>query len=77
MTDPTGVSDVVEGMIKMEEGKTKLSIVALLCATGLGVAALIIDGPQGEQIVTALVGLMGTVGGYLFGVKRCENAKEV
>jgi len=59
----------------MDVSKNELSLAFLIGAFALGTVAVIVDGPQGEQIITALVGLIGTMGGYFYGVSKCAEVK--
>lgn len=61
----------------MEVSDNELRLAGMFTIGGLAIAALIIDGDMGEMLMTAIVGGIGLFTGFLFGMKRCEDAKEV
>lgn len=61
----------------MDIDKEVVQVVALVAGTVVAVTALIVDGEIGMAVAMGLMPTMTGIGGYLFGIKRCENAEEV
>lgn len=65
------------GRKRMDVDKEAVQLAAIISGTVIAVAALVFDGELGYAMGTGILTMAGTYGGYIFGVKRCEDEKEV
>ena len=65
------------GRKRMDVDKEAVQLAAIISGTVIAVAALVFDGELGYAMGTGILTMAGTYGGYIFGVKRCADEKEV
>jgi len=67
---------LTSGGRKLDMDKETVQVVAIVAGTAVAVTALIVDGEIGMAVAMGLMPTITGIAGYLFGVKKCEVAKE-
>jgi len=65
-----------QGGKKMDTDIMDLRLVGIVCMTALAFGALIIDGDMGATLMTAVVGAIGVMVGWMFGKASCTEEEE-